>query len=167
MNTIQARHAIQDEFITEVSAVAKYNGGAEVTVSADAIAPATTYKYVKAAANLTAFQPYVLVDTADGVTTASPATSSVGLAIGIPQVAIPANSYGFVAIKGTCQAKTGIQAKGDTLEVLNSGTTLIVDGSTGSPAETANTVAISAETATSAATVKVNLIGKRVEIAAS
>lgn len=167
MNTIQARHAIDEEFISEVSTVAKYNIGAEVSIAADGVSIPTTYKYVKAAANLTAFQPYVIAESADGATTASPATSTVTKIIGIPQVNIASGSYGFVAIKGACKAKTGIQAKGDTLEVINSGTTLIVDGSSGSPAETANTVAISMEAAAAAATVDVNLIGKRVAIAAS
>lgn len=167
MNIIQERHAIAEEFIQEVDAAAKYNIGAEVTVAKDGVAIPTTYKYVKAAAALTAYQPYVLKETADGVTTAGPATSSVTKLIGIPQVGIASAYFGWVAIKGECKAKTGIQAKGDTLEVLNSGTTLVVDGSSGTPVETANTVGISMEAAAAAATVKVNLIGKRVQIAAS
>ncbi len=166
MNTVYARHAINEEFASEVSSVAKYGAGSEVTVDNGTAMP-TIYKYVKAAANLTAYQPYVLVNNADGITTASPATSTVTKVIGIPQVAIASGSYGWVAVEGICKAKTGIQAKGDTLEVLNSGTTLIVDGTSGTPAETANTVAISCETAAAAATVQVALLGKRVAIAAS
>lgn len=167
MAIVQERHAIAEEFIEKIDAVAQYNIGAEVTVAKDGVSIPTTYKYVKAAANLTAYQPYVLVDNADGVTTASPATSTVIKLIGIPQVNITTAYFGWVAVKGACKAKTGIQAKGDTLEVINSGTTLIVDGSSGSPAETANTVGISMEAAAAAATVEVNLIGKRVAIAAS
>lgn len=167
MGQIIARHAINDDFIKETSTTAKYNAGEEVTIAPDGVSIPTTYKYVKAASALTANQPYVLVNNADGVTTASPATSTVTKIIGVPQVAIASGSYGWVAVKGLCQAKTGIQAKGDTLEVINSGTTLIVDGSSGSPAETANTVAISCEAAAAAATVTVNLIGKRVALAAS
>ena len=164
MNTVQTRMAVAEEFIEKVDAAAQYPVGAEVTVAG---AIPTTYKYVKAAADLTAYQPYVLVHNADGVTTASPATSSVIKLVGIPQTAIASATFGWVAIEGLCKAKTGIQAKGDTLEVINSGTTLIVDGSSGSPAETANTVAISCEAATAAATVEVQLLGKRVAIAAS
>lgn len=166
MNTVQERMAITEEFISKVSSAAEFNPGMEITV-ADGLSIPTTYKYVKAAANLTANQPYVLVDNADGVTTASPATSTVIKLIGIPQVAIASAMFGWVAVKGLCKAKTGIQAKGDTLEVINSGTTLIVDGSSGSPAETANTVAISCEAAAAAGTVAVNLLGKRVAVAAS
>ena len=166
MNTVQERMAITEEFISKVSSAAEFNPGMEITV-ADGLSIPTTYKYVKAAANLTANQPYVLVDNADGVTTASPATSTVIKLIGIPQVAIASAMFGWVAIKGLCKAKTGIQAKGDTLEVINGGTTLIVDGSSGSPAETANTVAISCEAAATAGTVAVNLLGKRVAVAAS
>lgn len=167
MAHILERHAINEDFVKEVSSVAKYNAGAEVVVAPDQVGIPTVYKYVKAAANLVANQPYVLVENKDGVTTAAPATSSVAKVIGIPQVAIASGSFGWVAIGGVCLAKTGIQAAGDTLEVLNAGTTLVVDGSTGSPAETVGTVAISCETAAAAATVKVNLLNKRVQIAAS
>lgn len=167
MAKILERHAIADDFIERVSAAAEYNVGCEVTVAKDGISIPTTYKYIKAASALTAYQPYVLVNDADGVTTAAPATSSVIKLIGIPQTAIATAMFGWVAIEGVCKAKTGIQAKGDTLEVLNTGTTLVVDGSSGSPAETANTVAISCEAAAAAATVEVNLLGKRVQIAAS
>ena len=167
MAHIIERHAIDNEFAKQTSTVAQYNAGAEVIVAPDQVSIPTVYKYIKAAANLTANQPYVLVNDPAGVTTASPATSSVAKIIGIPQVAIASGSYGWVAIGGLCQAKTGIQAKGDTLEVINSGTTLIVDGSSGSPAETAGTVAISCEAAAAAATVTVNLLNKRVTIAAS
>lgn len=166
MNTVQNRMAVAEEFIEKVDSAAQYAPGTEITVSNGVEIP-TTYKYVKAAADLTAYQPYVLVHNADGVTTASPATSSVIKLIGIPQAAMATAMFGWVAIGGLCKAKTGIQAKGDTLEVINSGTTLIVDGSSGSPAETANTVAISCEAAAAAATVKVNLLNKRVAIAAS
>ena len=167
MAHIIERHAIDDNFINETSADALYNIGAEVTVAPDGLSIPTTYKYIKAASALTAYQPCVLVDNADGITSAAPATSSVIKLIAIPQTDIATAYFGWVAIKGACKAKTDIQAKGDTLEVINGGTTLIVDGSSGSPAETANTVAISCETAVAAATVKVNLIGKRVAIAAS
>lgn len=167
MAHIIERLAIDNEFAKQTSTVAQYNAGAEVIVTPDQVSIPTVYKYIKAAANLTANQPYVLVNDAAGVTTASPATSTVAKIIGIPQVAISSGSYGWVAIGGLCQAKTGIQAKGDTLEVINSGTTLIVDGTSGSPAETAGTVAISCETAAAAANVTVNLLNKRVTIAAS
>lgn len=167
MTHILERHAISEDFVKEVSSVAKYNAGAEVVVAPDQVSIPTVYKYVKAAANLVANQPYVLVENKDGVTTAAPATSTVTKKIGIPQVAIASGSFGWVAIGGLCKAKTGIQAAGDTLEVLNAGTTLVVDGSSGSPAETANTVAISCETAAAAATVTVNLLNKRVAVAAS
>lgn len=167
MAIVQERHAIAEEFINQIDAVAKYNIGAEVTVAKDGVSIPTTYKYVKAAGALVANQPYVITEGAAGATTAAPATSTVIKLIGIPQVDITSAYFGWVAIKGVCQAKTGIQAKGDTLEVINSGTSLIVDGSSGSPAETANTVAISCEAAAAAGVAEVNLIGKRVAIAAS
>lgn len=167
MNLVQQRLTVADGFEKETSTTPKYNVGCEITVCADGVSIPTTYKYIQATAALTANVPYVLVEKADTIGTASAATSAVAKMIGIPQVAIAKDAYGFVAVKGLCKAATGIQAKGDTLEVINSGVTLIVDGSSGSPAETANTVAISAEAAAAAATVTVNLLGKRVAIAAS
>jgi hypothetical protein len=161
------RHSIDDDFMKQASSTPEFNIGEEVIIANDNVGIPTTYKYVKAASALVAYQPYVLVMNADGVTTAAPATSAVAKIIGIPQAAIASGSYGWVAIKGKCKAKTGIQAKGDTLEVLNSGTTLVVDGSSGTPVETAGTVAISCEAAAAAATVDVQLIGKRVTLAAS
>ena len=166
MGEVITRMAVDEEFYLQTSTTPKFNIGVEITVAKGLEIP-TVYKYVKAAAALTAYQPYILVHDKDGVTTASPATSTVPVIVGVPQVAIAKDAYGFVAIGGLCKAKTGIQAAGDTLEVINSGTTLIVDGSSGTPAETVNTVAISCETAAAAATVKVQLLNKRVQLAAS
>lgn len=167
MTLVQERITVADGFETVTSATPLYNVGCEITVCADGQSIPTTYRYIQATAALTKNVPYVLVEKADTIGTASAATSTVPKMIGIPQVAIAKDYYGFVAVKGLCKAATGIQAKGDTLEVINSGVTLIVDGSSGSPAETAGTVAISAEAAAAAGTVLVNLLGKRVTIAAS
>lgn len=167
MNLVENRLTVADGFEKETSATPKYNVGCEIVVCEDGVSIPTTYKYIQATANLTKNVPYVLVEKADTIGTASAATSEVAKVIGIPQVDIAKDYYGFVAVKGLCKAATGIQAKGDTLEVINSGVTLIVDGSSGSPAETAGTVAISAQTAAAAGTVLVNLLGKRVTIAAS
>lgn len=167
MAIVQERITAADGFELETSTTAKYNVGCEITVCKDGVSIPTTYKYIQATAALTKNVPYVLVEKADTIGTASAATSSVPKMIGIPQVAIAKDAYGWVAVKGLCKAATGIQAKGDTLEVINSGVTLIVDGSSGSPAETAGTVAISAEAAAEAGTVTVNLLGKRVTVAAS
>ena len=167
MGQIIARHAIADDFALKTSTVAQFNAGEEVTVAKDGVSIPTTYKYVKAASALTAYQPYVLVNDADGVTTAAPATSTVGKIVGVPQVAIASGSYGWVAIGGICQVKIGAAAKGDALEVLNAGTNLVVDGTTGATTETANTVAIACETTTTTVTAETSLINKRVAIAAS
>ena len=168
MTHIIDRMGIDNDFATKTSAIALFNAGEEITVAKDGVSIPTTYKYVKAASALNAFEPVVLVTDAEGVTTSAPATSAAVIKlVGFPQTDIASNMFGWVAIKGACQAKTGIQAQGDTLEVLNGGTSLVVDGSSGSPAETINTVAVSSEAATEAGTVTVNLIGKRVAIAAS
>lgn len=167
MNLVQPRMTVKNKFYEETTTAPKYNIGCEIAVAENGVALPTVYKYIKASAALTKNVPYVLVEKADTIGTASPATSTVGKIIGIPQVAIASGSYGFVAIQGPCKAVCGAIAKGDTMEVLNAGVSLTVDGSTGSPAETAGTVAIAAETSANGGTIAVNLLGKRVTVAAS
>ena len=166
MNLVQNRLTIDAEAIKTADPAPKYNIGAEITVAVDGASQATVYKYVKATAKLTQYAPCVLEQKAAGIETAAPATSTVAKFVGIPQVEIPAGYYGFVAVEGPCTAAAGTVAAGDTLEVLNGGTTLTVDGSTGSPAETAATIAVAVE-APQGGNAPVVLLGKRVTIAAS
>ena len=167
MILIQNRLAIGADDIKKASPVCEYNIGAEIAAAVDGVAQPTVYKYVKASAKLTQYAPCVLVQAAGGIVTAAPATATAGVIIGIPQVEIPADCYGFVAIEGPCTAAAGSGiAAGDTLEVIDGGTTLTIDGTTGSPKETANTVAVAVE-APQGGNAPVVLLGKRVTIAAS
>lgn len=166
MNFVQSRMVISAEAVKTVNSAPMYNVGTEIAVAENLVAQATVYKYVKASVKLAKYAPCALEQKADGIGAAAPATSTVAKIVGIPQVEIPAGSYGFVAIEGPCVAATGTQAAGDTLEVLNGGTTLVVDGTSGTPVETAGTVAVSAA-APEGGNAKVVLLGKRVTIAAS
>lgn len=77
----------------------------------------------------------------------------------IPQVAFTSGYYGFVQILGDCIAKLASETHvaGDYLELLNAGTTLIVDGTSGSTAFTTKGVAIQTGTLSGAGTTTVNL----------
>lgn len=122
-----------------------------------------SFMYVKAHAALTQYQPYTVVGSNSTTTplyvTAAPATLASGVTVCVPQVAFTSGYYGWVQISGRCSAllanETHVQ--GDYLELLNTGTTLIVDGTSGSTAFSAKSVAILLATVTGAGTGTVNL----------
>jgi len=120
------------------------------------------FMYVKAHAGLTQYQPYTVVgvNTAGAeVVTAAPATLASGVTVCIPQVAFTSGYFGFVQIYGQCIAKLANETHvaGDYLELLTTGTTLIVDGTSGSTAFSAKGVAIQVGTLVGAGTASVFL----------
>lgn len=131
------------------------------------------YMYVKAHTGLTAYQPYIIGNSATAgseVITAAPATlGAPGSLVCVPQVAITSAYYGFVQIEGTatCLLTAETYAVGDTMQILNAGTALVVDGSTGSPATTVNTSAICKEAGSTAVARSIYLIGRPAVVAAS
>lgn len=167
---VQPRMGIDVDELTTVSITQLHRMGEIVEVATSLTAQPSKYMYVKASgAALTAYQPYVISQTATIKKGVAPATSSVAKIIGVPQATIADGSYGYVCIGGPCTVKTYTAAVNDHLEVLNAGTYLVVDGSTGSTAETANSVAICAQAnaASSAVAVAAVLIDKAVAIASS
>lgn len=131
---------------------------------ADSDNPSTVklFMYVKAHTTLTVYQPYTVVCTNTAgaeVTTAAPATLAGYVTVCIPQVAFTSGYFGFVQIFGQCTAKLSNQphVPGDYLELLNAGTTLIVDGTSGSTAFTTNGVAVQVGTLSGAGTASVIL----------
>jgi hypothetical protein len=132
------------------------------------------YKYVKAlSAGMTAYQPYVITNTgtagAEVITIVPSTLTTCGHLIGIPQVAFTASYYGFVLIEGDGSVLMSAEtyAVGDKLEVLNTGTTAIVDGTSGSTVTTIGTFAICKEAASTAVARKCILIGSKVAVQAS
>jgi len=131
------------------------------------------YIYVKSHTGLTAYQPYILGNSATAgseTITAAPATlAAPGSLVCVPQVAFTSGYYGFVQIQGTayCLMTAETYAVGDTLQILNGGTAFVVDGTTGSPATTVNTSAISKEAGTTAVARLVYLIGRPAVVAAT
>lgn len=120
--------------------------------------------YVKSHAALTQYQPYTVVflnTSGSEIVTAAPATLADYVTVCIPQVAFTSGYYGFVQISGQCIAKLANETHvaGDYLELLTTGTTLIVDGTSGSTAYTTKGVAIQIGTLSGAGTASVNLFG--------
>jgi hypothetical protein len=164
------RQVLEKAELTTVSTTAAHNIGEIVTLASSSTGQVSKYKYVGASgAALTAYQPYVLTQTNTIIKGVAPATSTVSKYVGIPQATIADGSYGFVCIEGPCSASIYTAAVGDFLEAINAGTYMIVDGSTGSTVETANSIAVCAavNAVSAAATKAVVLLGKPVAVAAS
>jgi hypothetical protein len=120
------------------------------------------FMYVKSHAALTQYQPYTVVGASTAsaeVVTAAPATLASGVTVCIPQVAFTSGYYGFVQIFGACTAKLAAETHvaGDYLELLTTGTTLIVDGTSGATAFSAKSVAVQVGALTGAGTTTVFL----------
>lgn len=132
--------------------------------------------YAEAHAALTAFQPYAVqpsynTDDLDGdgsddndgkAITAAPATLAALHYIGVPQKAYAIGEIAELVIGGACQAKLAAEAvvAGDYLEVLNAGTTMIVDGTSGSTTRSTKSLAMACEPNSSAAgTFNVQMLG--------
>ena len=136
------------------------------------------YEYICAAgAALTAYQPYIkdLGGTTGATTTinvklTAPVTlGAPGAIVAIPQVAFTSGYYGWVLVKGYGKALHYAETyiKGDMLQLLSGGTSLVVDGSTGSTIKLVNTCGQSLDSGTTAVAKAVYLNGEQAVIAAT
>lgn len=131
------------------------------------------YMYVKSHTALTAYQPYVLDYSATAGSqfiTGAPATlAAPGRTVVIPQVAFTSGYYGFVLIEGDGKVLMIAEtyAVGDHLQILNTGTALVVDGTTGSTAFSVNSCAICKEAGTTAVARNLFLIYRQAVVAAT
>jgi hypothetical protein len=119
--------------------------------------------YVKSHSALTQYQPYVLGysnTSGSEVITAAPATRASGVTVVVPQVAFTSGYFGFVQVFGPCTALLANETHvaGDFLEILNAGTTFIVDETSGSTAYSTKSVAIQVGTLVGAGSTTINLI---------
>jgi hypothetical protein len=159
--------------LTTPSSTAQYKLGTIIEVEDTTLKSIKRYIYVKSHTSLTAYQPYIVGNSATAgseVITAAPATlAAPGSLVCVPQVAFTSGYYGFVQIEGTATALMTAEtyAVGDTLQILNTGTAFVVDGSTGSPATTVNTSAICKEAGTTAVARSIYLIGRPAVVAAT
>lgn len=162
---LQTNLQISEDAITTPSSTRVYPLGMIYTVD-DSSNPAGVkqFMYVKSHAGLTQYQPYTVVfsNTAGSeVVTAAPATLGAYVTVCVPQVAFTSGYYGFVQIFGACTAllSSETHVAGDFLELLNAGTTFIVDGTSGSTAYTTKGVAVQVGTLSGAGSTTVFLFG--------
>jgi hypothetical protein len=163
---LQAILSIGNEDVTYPSEAAKYPIGTKIRVE-DGLNTEKEYMYVQSHGALTQYQPYIINHTGVTLKTGAPATGAA--LIGVPQVAFTSGYYGFVQIRGDATVKIGAETyvAGDHLEVLNTGTLSVVDGTSGSTVETVNSFGVSKAAGSSATTIAAYLLGNKADIAAS
>ena len=162
-NAIDNVISVKLEDLSTPSSTAQYPLGHEVSII-DSNGILQTYKYVKAAAGLTAGGAYVIEPDLTAVRkTAVPATSAVAKEFGFAPVAFTINYYGFLLVEGkiTNAASAGATASGNTCSLANG--VITVTDETGA-VETAKTVGILGTTAIGAGTVTVLVKRKSVTI---
>lgn len=153
------------------SATKEYPLGTEIKINDTAKGSESVFMYVKAHGALNLGQPVALTEGSGGdaeVVTKVPTTlaGGQGYQIGFPISAITSGHYFWAQVSGVITAAAGTVAAGDHVEVENSGTTLRIDGSTGSTVVTANSIGI-AKTATAGGTVTISVVpGRRVQVSA-
>lgn len=152
---------------------AAYKLGQIVELWDDLYKARSVYVYVKSAAALTQYQPYVLSYTGTSgaeVTTAAPFTlAAPGLQVVLPQVNFTSGYYGWVLIEG--EGKTLMTSEtyavGDFLRGINAGAYLHVDGTSGATTYTVNSCAVCREAGSTAVARKVYLINRQAALNAS
>lgn len=171
---IQSRIALgKIEDLTTPSSTRDYPLGTVVKIYDDSKYAISKYIYVKSHGALTAKQPYVLGfsgTTTSSYITAAPATlAAPGLLVVIPQVAFTSGYYGWVLIEGAGEVLMTAEtyAVGDYLQVLNTGTALVVDGTSGSTTLSVNSCAICQEAGTTAVARDILLLNRYAVVAAT
>ena len=141
--------------------------------------------YAIAHADLSAYQPYEVVasrntddndqdgsnDNDGSAETQAPATLAVPHFVGAPQRDYDEGDVAELLIGGAgkCKVPAAVVANEDFLEVLNAGTTAVVDGTSGSTTHTVGSFARACEAnaGTAAAEINVQFLGLPVQVAAS
>jgi hypothetical protein len=165
-------NAIDIDDLNASSATMDYPVGSEIVIKDSTSAMPQTYIYVKAHSGLALGQPIALIEGSGGdaeMVTVGVATfaDGQGTLLGFPLAAITSGHYFFAQISGVITAAAGTVAAGDHVEVLNGGSTVVVDGTSGSTTRTANSVGI-AKTATSSGTASIVVMpGRRVHVAST
>jgi len=166
--------SISETDITTPSSTQRYPLGLEVTFEDSSAQDAIKkFVYVKSHTTLTQYQPYIisyLGTAASEVVTAAPATQTSYInQVAVPQVAFTSGYYGFVQTQGQCTAKVAAEtyASGDPGEVINAGTTFIVNGTSGTPLIDNKTAMIYQATGSTATSVAVYLLGVKIQVAAA
>jgi hypothetical protein len=159
--------------LTNPTTTQKYPLGMEVTIHDTDKHSVKTYVYVYAVGTLTQYVPYVLtfagvagteVEAIAPLTTAAP-----GQRVCVPQVGITATYYGFVQVGGDCSCFLTAEtyAVGDYLQILTTGTALVVDGTSGATIKLPTSCAISKSAAGTATAESIVLLNIWAETAAT
>ena len=154
------------------SATKEYPLGTMLPINDTSKGGESVFIYVKAHAALVLGQPVCLIEGSGGdaeLVTVAPATFADGQGnlIGFPTTAVTSAYYFWAQISGVITAAAGTVAAGDYVEVLNAGTTVVVDGMTGMTTRGAQGIGI-AKSATSSGTITMVVMpDRRVHIAAS
>jgi len=174
MKALETRIALGNiSDLTTPTSTQEYKLGLVVSVEDSDTKIINQYMYVKAHTALTAYQPYVLnygsTAGAEFVTAAPATLAAPGSLVVVPQVAFTADYYGFVLIKGNGKVLMTAEtyAVGDFLQILNTGTALVVDGTTGSTVRLVNSCAVCKEAGTTAVARNVFLLGISAVVAGS
>ena len=171
--TLDTQTLLSELDLTTPTEAQKYALGKVITVIDSAKKAVKKFMYVKSHGALTQYQPYMISfssTAASEVITAAPATlAAPGALIGVPQVAFTSGYYGFIQIQGDCTVLMTAEtyAVGDHLQILNTGTALVVDGTSGSTSRTTASIGIAKTAGTTAVARAQYLFGDRGVIAAS
>lgn len=164
---LTTRIAVLEEDLSNPTSTKKYPEGFNVLLN-DSTGVENGFVYIKAHDTLTAYAPYMISHDGTNLTSAAPATGAA--LIVIPQTAFTASYYGFVQYKGNCTATIGAETytTGDALEVLTTGTTVVVDGTTGDKVRTVNSIGVCKADGTAEANISIYLYGNDInDIAAT
>jgi hypothetical protein len=148
---VNTRIGFDEVDLTTPTSLQKYPLGMVLTLEDGSKKTVRKYVYIKAHAALTQYQPYVLdIAATEGaeVATGAPATlAAPGRKVVVPQVAFTSGYYGFVLLEGDGKVLMTAEtyAVGDHLQVLNAGTALVVDGTSGATTFSVNSCAICKE----------------------
>ena len=145
--------AVDLDDINKESATKKYPLGTKIEVNDTSKGQASVFVYVKAHAALNLGQPVNLIEGTGGdaelVTAAFAAIATgAGELIGYPTTAVTSGYYFWAQVSGVITAAAGTVAAGDYVRVIESGTTVTVDGTTGSTSRKSTSCGL-AKTATS------------------
>ena len=145
-----------DDSLQNPSATAEFKLGSPLPINDTTKGQESVFIYCKSHAALNLGQPVNLIAGTGGdaelVTAAfSEVSTGAGELIGYPLTAVPSGYYFWAQISGVITAAAATVAAGDHVQCLESGTTVVVDGTTGSTTRAATSCGI-AKTATSGGT---------------
>jgi len=168
INNIQA---VDLDSLDASSSTKEYPLGTVIEVNDTSKGGVSQFMYVKAhAAFATVGTPFAIECGSGGdaeVVTAAPTEQVSGVKIGFNTTAITSGEYFWAQTAGVITAAAGTVAAGDHVEVLAAGTTVVVDGTTGSTAHSTKSIGI-AKTATSGGQITMAVVPERVvEVAAA